>query len=574
MKRFSELYRRGQNVLHGTITLELIALTGMRVNQLDGIAFDLDLRYAQTTDGQLILLPSHLIKTLQKHPPIPTAQEAQTALTQIGTDEAELHEYLATALWKSSEDGRIILDVISTQAVVLPLEFTYPFSILPRLDPADQQAFEQAHLTLDFAVRTLLHVDDGGGLLGKLLEGRFIFLVVSTGVSGINLIHNLVMGRLLSPAEYGQLTFFITLNLIVGLLPSAIQTVSAKFGAMYSARLQTDEQDKLYRYATRYSWVVGLVIALVVGGLAPYLTTAFRIQSVMLFVPIALALPFFVATGIDRGTLQGKESYYWLAGAYLAEGIVRFVVSVILGWLLLSTGRALDGAVWALGQSLLATWFVAWLPLRQHRQTHTLPSPNRAQQDEWMSLLGFVALALVGQALITNSDFLLVKSFFGAVESGLYAAVSVMGRIIYFSTLPLTILMVPLIARQHALGKPTRLLFVATIGLGAVLCSTLIIIASLFARPLISLLYGEAYVEGASILPLYTIAASLFVMTNLIVTFRVSLGEGKESWMPLVAGLLQVGGIILFHETLLQVVWVQIAVMSVLLAGVLWRSTR
>lgn len=573
MKRFSELYRRGQNVLYGTITLELIALAGIRVNQLDGLTFDLDLRYAQTADGGLILLPSHLIKTLQKQPALPNAQEAQEALMQIGTDEAELHGYLASALWKSSEDGRVILDLISNEPVILPLEFIYPFSILPRLNPADQQAFEQAHLALDFAVRTLFHTDEGEGLLGKLLEGRFVFLVVSTGVSGINLIHNLFMGRLLSPSEYGQLTFFITLNLIVGLLPSAIQTVSAKFGAMYSARLQADEQDKLYRYAQRYSWGAGILIAVMVGGFAPYLTQTFQIQSVILFLPIAVSLPFFVATGVDRGMLQGKESYYWLSAAYLAEGVVRFVVSVVLGWLLLSAGRALDGAVWALGQSLLATWFVAWLPLKPHRKVNNVPSPNRAQQDEWIRLLGFISLALLGQALITNSDFLLVKSFFNTVESGLYAAVSVIGRIIYFSTLPITILMVPLIARQHALGKPTRFLFIATIALGAILCAVLILCASLFARPLIQLLYGSAYVEGASILPLYTIAASLFVLTNLIVTFRVSMGEGKESWMPLVAGVLQVVGIMLFHETLLEVVWVQIVVMSVLLAGVLWRSS-
>ena len=65
-------------------------------------------------------------------------------------------------------------------------------------------------------------------LLHKLLDAKLFFLVVTTGVSGLNLIHNLLMGRLLSPADYGQLTFVNTILLIIGLIPSGMQTVSAR----------------------------------------------------------------------------------------------------------------------------------------------------------------------------------------------------------------------------------------------------------------------------------------------------------------------------------------------------------
>ncbi|MEO0563236.1 MAG: hypothetical protein AAF125_14100, partial [Chloroflexota bacterium] len=196
------------------------------------------------------------------------------------------------------------------------------------------------------------------------------------------------------------------------------------------------------------------------------------------------------------------------------------------------------------------------------------------QVDEWRGLFGVALVSLVGQALITNSDFLLVKSFFSPEDAGLYAAISVIGRITYFGALPVLVLLVPLISRKQALDEPTLPLFLLLFGGGGAVCLALIIASALFAPLIISVLYGAAYVDAAPLLPIYTIAASLFVLTNFIVNYRIALGRGDETIMPLIAGAAQFVGIILFHDTLFEVILVQVVLMSVLLAGVAWRAFR
>jgi O-antigen/teichoic acid export membrane protein len=178
----------------------------------------------------------------------------------------------------------------------------------------------------------------------------------------------------------------------------------------------------------------------------------------------------------------------------------------------------------------------------------------------------------LGQALITNSDFILVKTFFDSFDAGLYAAISVIGRIVYFGTLPLTVIVVPIIARKQALGESTKSILLLLMGGGIALCGSLFVASALFAPQILTILYGDAYVTASPLLPIYTIAAALFVLTNLLVTYRVALGRGSETWMPFLAGIVQILGVIIFHETLQQVITVQIATMTILFLGVAWRA--
>jgi O-antigen/teichoic acid export membrane protein len=278
--------------------------------------------------------------------------------------------------------------------------------------------------------------------------------------------------------------------------------------------------------------------------------------------------------GVDRGVLQGVGAYFWLSAAYLLEGLVRLGIGVLLGYALLTVGRSLEGAVWGFVESMLATWFVSWLAVRHFRTGETHSANSASQRREWLQLGRMTALVLIGQALITNSDFLLVKNFFSSEDAGLYAAVSVLGRIVYFGALPLTILLVPLIARRQALNDPTRPILMMLIGGGAVICGLLIGGAVFFGDRVLSLLYGEAYFPGAALLAPYALAASLYTLTNLVITYQIALGSGGETWMPILAGSAQITGVLLFHDSLEQVILVQIVLMGLLFAIVLWRVLR
>lgn len=570
-------YRIAQNNQNAGFALALIGLTGLSLEQSKHAEPHPNENYVCVHDA-IYPLSQQAIALLSDLDNLHTIDIAE-GLRILECTESDLREALSVAVWATSDDGQLLQEMVALNTLnSLPLELTYPFSVAHQLDPNDSIRFEHSLATIQAAVDYMFgETKPVTPLLHKLLDGKLVFLVVTTGVSGLNLIHNLLMGRLLSPADYGQLTFVNTILLIIGLIPGGMQTVSARYSSIYESQGKDDLMQSLWRFGTRYSWIIGVFIAFSLFLLAPFFVDWFQLRNVWIVYPIAFAMPFFLATGTERGLLQGKERYYWLSGAYLVEGIIRLGLGVILTLVLTQSNRGVDGAIWALSQSLILTWFVAWLSLysRTPIREHIVEESTEALSEErkmWLSLFGFTAMALLGQALITNSDFVLVKTYFDSYDAGLYAAISVIGRIVYFGTLPLTVLIVPIIARQQAQGKSTRKLFFLLMGSGIVLCGGLVVASMLFAPLIVELLYGSAYVDAAYLLPMYTVAAALFVLTNLLVTYRVALGKGGETWMPLLAAIAQIIGVMIFHDSLMTIIIVQISIMSVLFAGVAWRA--
>jgi O-antigen/teichoic acid export membrane protein len=504
--------------------------------------------------------------------------EVENTLQTLNIDPAEAERRLSGAIWLTSREGQDIMTATNTGIEpILPLRFTFPFSIVEHLHPETEiEIAATSKTTLQAAAdwlekETILPAPalNIQRIITLLLQGTIVFALTNMAVNGVNFLHNLVMGRLLSPEDYGQLSFLITLQLFLSLIPITLQTVTSRYGAGYVANERYELLATLLRLGQRAALGSGIALMVALLVLAAPLADLFNIDDWRLFVPIALAMPFFMRIGPERGLLQSTDSYYWLSVAYFTEAAVRLGVGVLLVLLLEDAGNGLDGAVWAVGQSMLLTWFISWLALRHYQ----FPSEEQSTGEvlQWRQLGLLTMLGLIGQMVITNSDFILVKSLFDQTTAGQYAAVTVLGRVTYFGVLPLSILVVPQVARLQALGHSTipilRLLLVG----GAGICSAILVGASLFPSLILETLFGDAYLDVANLLPIYTLAAALFVMANLMLTYRIALGQGGDTWMPALAGVLQIVLILLFHDTLQQVIIVQIGIMAILLAAVSWR---
>lgn len=569
----------------------LLTLNGLSLNQIQQIDADhvnLSEGWITTADGftlPLVTQAARPFSLLDEKQPFAGAN-VESVFQKLAGLEAEAHRRFAGAIWYTSEEGRVLMETAGiSEAPILPLRFMFPISIAERLHPGDtsETAVYSRHVLQTAA--DWLYADSFAPrqspvnrVLNALKEPRTVFLIASLAVSGVNFVYNILMGRLLTPADYGQLSLIITLQLLMGLLPHTFQTVTARFSSRYYARQETALLAALRSTIGRLTWKIGIVFAGLGLLLAPLIVTLFHLDSLWLVIPLLIAAPFFIAMGADRGFLQGMDRYWWMTAAYTSEALLRLIIGVLLVLALTSSGRALDGAVWGLAQAMVVTWFISWLAMQLFRSPATPETPTPIEQRQaWFRLISVTMMALVGQAAITNSDFLLVKNFFSADEAGLYAAVSVMGRIVYYGALPLTILLIPMIARRQALNEPTQPILVLLIGGGAAACITLFFISLLAAPTILRVIYGEPYVPGASLLPAYVVAASLYTLANLMISYRIALGHGSETWMPLLAGAGQIVALLLFHQTLEQVIFVQIGLMAVLLivvSGQIFRSSQ
>ncbi|MCB9436533.1 MAG: hypothetical protein H6673_05990 [Anaerolineales bacterium] len=563
------------------LILTLVALNGLSLAEAEAItdqSFNVDQQAIRTPQATypLLMQTQAILDTLTA----PFSFEhgtAQRLFDDLSLSETDAHRRLAGAIWLTSRETLDILQLTNTsEAPILPLRFTFPFSIVGQVHPIEHaDMFSQSRETLqhaaDWLTQETIKPKRKLALKQLLLQGSTIFLISNLGVNGLNFLHNLVMGRLLSPQAYGQLSLLITLQLFLGIIPAVAQTVNARYGSRYLANNDLQSISQLQTFFRRTVVLIGIASAMLFLISSGLLATIFQIDKRSLFIPLGVAIPFFFLMGSDRGLLQTFERYHWLSAVYVSESTIRLGVGFILVLLLRDSGTGLDGAVWAVGQAMFITWFIGWLAMRHISLPASEAPLSTETRVDWQNLAAVTSMALLGQALITNSDFLLVKNLFSPDEAGLYAAVSVLGRIAYFGVLPLTILVVPMVAKQQALGYPTSRLLMLLLGGGIAICGTLVIGSSLFPKLILGLMFGDAYTDAANLLPAYTFAASLFVMTNLIITYQIALGRGGETWMPFVASGLQVIAILLFHRTLQQVIIIQIILMALLLSGVMWR---
>ena len=286
---------------------------------------------------------------------------------------------------------------------------------------------------------------------------------------------------------------------------------------------------------------------------------------------LGIAVPIYFVQGTERGVLQGRMKFGVLALSYQAEMWSRLVISIVL----VSAGYAVLGVVGAVALSFVAAWLVA----RRARIGLPASTPLSAPQRKTAILFaGPVAVALVGQILINNSDVLIVKHFFNPVAAGQYAALALIGRVVFFATWSVMTVLVPVAARAQQKQSGHWHLLWLSLGMVALVSAGIIGASIFYGTEIVTLLFGSAYLAIVPSLWIYASATGLFAMVNVIITYRLSVGNVRVSVFGILGGVTQVILLWLFHESLHQVVMIQVYLMGglfmCLLGWELWMHHR
>ena len=403
------------------------------------------------------------------------------------------------------------------------------------------------------------------------LGGGALFLVSTTVVNAGNYLGNLVFGRWLGPAAFADLSLIITLVLVITFVVTALQLTAARFTATCVADGDSARLGGLRDWLLRRAWGGGGAMLLLLVFGAPFWAQIFHTASAWPFVILGLAMPIYFAQGVERGILQGQTRFGRLSLSFQVEMAVRLGV----GLLFVALGWSVGGATAGLALAFVATWLVARGAARGLPGGGTLPVADRRAVRAFVGLTG---AALVGQILINNSDILIVKHFFDREAAGQYAALAMIGRIVFFATWSFVTVLFPIAARKQAEGAPHRHLLWLGLGLVAAVSAGIVAGALLVPDLAVRLLFGAAYNGVAPLLWLYALATALYALANVVITYRLSIGDGFGSALAVCAGVAQVAGLWFFHADLRQVVlvqaWLMLALLGALLGWDRWLLVR
>lgn len=392
-------------------------------------------------------------------------------------------------------------------------------------------------------------------LKARITPEQFFMISVFI-VNGGNYLYNLILGRLLGPKAFSDAAILITLLLVLSFVAMTFQLAVAKFTVIFESAVLHRFIKTCYKYAVSFGLVLGTGIIV----FAKELQSVFQTESYMMFVIFGIAVPIYFVMSVGRGKLQGEKDFTNLSITYQLEMFSRLAITFLV---LMAFGITSSIAVSiGIGISFVAGVF----PLKK-KENKKYPNIQLSTKDKKAVLNFFILTACyeLTQIICNNSDILLVKHYFSAEEAGLYASLALIGRVVYFVTWMFVMLLLPTVVDKKKKGEDTKPVLLKYTGYIILLASIIVACTFLFPEFSVNLLFGEAYVSIAPLLGWYALATSFFAISNIFAYYFLSLDHYKPIGIAAIMGIMQIVLIALFHESLFQVVIMQILAMGMLL---------
>jgi O-antigen/teichoic acid export membrane protein len=393
-------------------------------------------------------------------------------------------------------------------------------------------------------------------LQARILSGSFVLLLGSGLTAAINFAYNVAVARFLGPTAFGHATVAYTLLTLMSAVTLSFQIVPAKVVAQQST---PEAKSAAYRGFHRAAWGCGLLVAFLLVLFQTAVANFLKLPTPILVDLIAVGAAFYVPLGSRRGFIQGAYGFRSLSANLVLEGLVRLCGSLLMVLL----GAGVIGVVAANAAAMAVAYFAAAPRLAPPVPSHIHFS--YALRESVQALVFFA-----GQVLINNCDIILVKHFFSPALAGLYAAVAMVGRVIFSFSQAVVNSMFPLVAgtgdeeRRDLKVIATSLLLVLGIG-----CS--VALALRFAPASIwTSFFGPGFAVAGTygmpyLLSLYAITTVLYCLSVVVITYEMSYKIANTSWIQLAFSGILVAGICAFHSSLRQVILVQLVLMGTLL---------
>ena len=376
------------------------------------------------------------------------------------------------------------------------------------------------------------------------------------------LLYHFSMLRLLSPVDYGHLNTLITLFMIISVPAGTVQTTVTKFVSSFHAMNQLEEVRSLLRHVFRLMLVIGLSLFLLISLGSPFISSFLQISSYGMILLLGASLFLAIVIQVSWGGLQGLQQFGSLAFNLVINGGSKCV----LGIASVLFGLGVSGALSAVVISYFITTILSFLILKMSLdQGKDKANPGLGSGDSnqidfskvYLYSLPF-GLTLFCFMVLTNIDLIWVKHFFLPLEAGHYSIAQMVGKIIFVFPFPVVMVMFPKLASLRMEKQETKAFSILrnSLILTAFLCGGATFISSLLPSLVIQGLSGKVYLECIPLVGIFSLNMTFFSLSLILIHYQLSTDQRGFLYPLILCTLVQSGLIILFHKSLMQVLFI------------------
>jgi len=355
-------------------------------------------------------------------------------------------------------------------------------------------------------LRTVLSSIRGNQILGQVLQRaagtaalKFIGMLLSLGGAAL-------LARLLRPAQYGAYSFALSTITLLALpvqfgLPQLIIREVAKYQLLGDWPLLRGLLLRANQFVAVLSVAVGglLFAALLLSG---------RYASVVdipTFIWAAFLLPFIALSQIRGAVLQGLRH---VVQGQIPESVIRpgLFMALIFLWSLVSPLRSWSAMALQVGAAI-AAFAVGLALLVRYIPAEVKHAKAAFENRTWLRSIIPLSMTDALQVINVQADLILLGFFTSATAVGLYRAAALIAYQISVGLAITNMVLGPYFARLYYAKDTAGLQKIVTqsVRLVWVIAIPVTIACILSGREIIALVFGKAYVDGATSLAILAI---------------------------------------------------------------------
>lgn len=349
----------------------------------------------------------------------------------------------------------------------------------------------------------------------SLLKGGFI-LIVSFGIYNVfNFAFHFSMVRMMTVVDYGILASLFSIIYILAIFTESIQLVITKYtsGESNKGKLK-NILNKSLKKSTYFS-VIFLALYLIISAPLSFLLDI----SYPLMALNGLIIFTVFLSPVTRGVLQGTKRFKALGINMILESVIKLVFAIILVYLGFMVYGAIIGA-------LIGTYLAFLLSFASMKDI--IGAKEKGANTK--GIYGYTKPAFITMFVIIafySIDVVIARIMFTDEIAGSYAVASTLAKTIMFGTQPVGRAMFPISADKKINEKKSANVFVNAMIIVILISIAALVIFYAFPSLIVQIFSGKVIPVAESVLFLLGISISLISITNLVLLYKLSIGNTK-----------------------------------------------
>ena len=357
----------------------------------------------------------------------------------------------------------------------------------------------------------------------------FIFLMLA---NLLNFLYQIVMGRMISPGDYGTVNSMFSLITVVSLPVSIFQYLLAKKYSEVTVNNKYKEANELltkcFIYCVIYSFCIVMISLLFYDEIAIWLNIQ---NSIIVLISLIVSI-LFIFYPLINGLLQGLQ-------LFVSYGIVAILCSffkLVFSLLLAGSRYLVFTNIISYGLALFtAIIYGVFILKRNNIIKISLLKPSNLNIELLTS--SFIAQFLV--LLLMNGDTLIIKALIKDQNIvGIFTSGMVLCKIPMFLTTSLTTVLFPTVAAEKETNNDTFMTLIKSMIVGTSIMMVAFVCILVIGPNIIQMLYGNNYAitrEYLLFMSLYVISLS---MISYIQNYFIAIGRTKIFNILMIIGMI------------------------------------